>query len=442
MTPHLLPIALLLLSSALPVQGTVGALRGTKVDRGSASALSYKKVSALLTHIDDFFTNQDKVHGILQTYGTIPDPKQRHDVYDSALAAIYFVERGSLTSAKQMLDTMTAGLYNSSHALAGQKIPVTTKLPSGVPPETFRLLVNSVGDCDCVDWASDMGNNAFVGLAFSKYAAATGDSCYALVARDILTAIDASRGCPSSPWKGWKRRLPPMKDHDTRSTEHAIDIGALAQMLEDSQQRSDASIFVARMFNASNPRYVIGTATDGDILSPEWQVITDTTVWNVAADADYAHPEHMAEALKNVIKFNDWTDNGSYGYDYHGVRFSSGGEGIQWEVTASTVVAFDGFMSRHPKYVDDELRDMYASNVSLYRASVEQMIQEYGYMMACIHPNGCWRGVDPPYPYPVKASVAATAWAGLMLLKSNPYITEGVPSFSTAALECIRQYSS
>ena len=40
------------------------------------------------------------------------------------------------------------------------------------------------------DGAVDVGNNAWVGIAFAQYSIASGDECYATVARDLLFAIN------------------------------------------------------------------------------------------------------------------------------------------------------------------------------------------------------------------------------------------------------------
>ena len=55
------------------------------------------------------------------------------------------------------------------------------------------------------DGAVDTGNNAWVGLAFAHYAAASGDACYALVAHDILRALARSEGSAATRSEGSAR---------------------------------------------------------------------------------------------------------------------------------------------------------------------------------------------------------------------------------------------
>ena len=82
------------------------------------------------------------------------------------------------------------------------------------------------------DGAADTGNNAWVGMAFAHYAAASGDSCYALVSRDILHALKFRAACNDT-LGGFASRFAPYP-HFYRSTEHNIDMYALSSILEDS----------------------------------------------------------------------------------------------------------------------------------------------------------------------------------------------------------------
>ena len=74
----------------------------------------------------------------------------------------------------------------------------------------------------------------------------------AIIAQDILPTIGIPTGCPSSAWKGWKRRLPAGGndgEHDAPSVEHAIDIPALARMVEDTSAASNAATCIAHIFD-------------------------------------------------------------------------------------------------------------------------------------------------------------------------------------------------
>ena len=110
-------------------------------------------------------------------------------------------------------------------------------------------------------------------MAFAHYAAATGDSCYALVAHDMLAALVKSTQCADD-LQGFGSRLPPYPTY-YRSTEHNTDMLSLARMLgsDGSAAQQQAHAFVHGMwarllsFNAS---YADGTggATQCDATVP------------------------------------------------------------------------------------------------------------------------------------------------------------------------------
>ena len=51
------------------------------------------------------------------------------------------------------------------------------------------------GGVGVADGALDTGNNAWVGMGFVHFGAATGEECYAAVARDILYALKFRASC-------------------------------------------------------------------------------------------------------------------------------------------------------------------------------------------------------------------------------------------------------
>jgi hypothetical protein len=372
-------------------------------------------VENLIFSLDQWFENRPRYHHIMQTYGEAKEDWDRHDTYDNAVAAIYLVKRGKLAIAKTLLDALAQSLYGIG-AATGESIDTTT-LPS--QPPSFRLLVASISS-NGNDAGTDMGNNAFLGMAFAKYASATNERCYATIARDILAAIDISTGCPSSAWKGWKRRLPAGGEHDARSVEHAIDIAALARMVGDTSAASNAATFIAHTYDPVEQKYTAGTGSGcNNNQRSTWCecVISDTAVWNAAADGDSANPSHLAAAMKKTIDVSHTTDEKD-GYTYSGVRFSSKGSGIQWEVTASTVLAWDHFITTYPNNVDATMHEMYLSKISGYRASIMHMIESYGYMWASVNQQG-FSDTGLGWKYFTRSHTVASAWAGLMLLHSN-----------------------
>merc|ERR1712232_639149 len=109
-------------------------------------------------------------------------------------------------------------------------------------------------------------------------------------------------------------------------------------MLQNDVVQRSAEKFIAHMYtpyDGANGKYLIGTK-DGDICSSQLEYdmpfIADTTFWNIAADGDVKNPRHMATAVKSALMEVDATDE-CQGQKYHGVKFSSNGQGIQWEIT-------------------------------------------------------------------------------------------------------------
>jgi hypothetical protein len=385
----------------------------------------------LLSYIDTWIAGRPQMHGLLRTYDTI----NRHDVYDNALAVCYLTMRRHFTQAKPILDAFARHLYgNSSPDILG--CAISAELPSG--STRLNLLLDSYGDSDR---ATDMGNNLFVGIAFARYAAASGESSYASIAHDILAAIMASRGC-NDELGGIMRRLPSSQMNDMRSCEHNIDLKSLARMLREDAPQKSAEKFVSSLFTpytcngTARAKYRIGTqpAEKGSSFPsssisdwPEGGFVTDTTCWNVLADADSENPASLGQALKSALSEVDATDVYE-GEKYYGVKFSSLGQGIQWENTCSATAAMEHFLRQYPEVVESMVMgDMLKERITLYRDSIKRMLSKYHCMYASVHPTG---DTGLGWKYLVTPHLGATAWAGMQLLHeahghaANPY---GVP---------------
>ena len=115
------------------------------------------------------------------------------------------------------------------------------------------------------DGAVDTGNNAWVGMAFAHYSAATGDACYSTVAHDLLAALSKAMPCPDE-LQGFGSRLAPYPAN-YRSTEHNTDMFALSHMLgaAGAAVETRASAFVHGMWarhvgdEGKDPTYSTGT---------------------------------------------------------------------------------------------------------------------------------------------------------------------------------------
>eukprot|EP00930_Biecheleria_cincta_P058363 TRINITY_DN441_c0_g1_i2.p1 TRINITY_DN441_c0_g1~~TRINITY_DN441_c0_g1_i2.p1 ORF type:complete len:559 (-),score=88.37 TRINITY_DN441_c0_g1_i2:206-1882(-) len=408
---------------------------------------------ALLNSVDSWMLarmrwtpDRQQLTGLLKTY----DGFDRHDAYDNALAAIYLTMRGKLREAKAILDFFIREMYVGTPQGVALE---TDSLPSN--RSQFALLIASYGD---MDTAVDVGNNAWVGIAFARYAAASGSGCYALVAHDILAAIHQGRGCSDS-LGGFMQRL---RGHpqNTRSTEHNIDMKSLARMLHDEALQASAESFIGGMHHeyseGDRAKYLIGT-DNGEPCNARrthWPggFITDTTFWNVLADGDVnapngEGPRRMAKAVGSALQEVDETDVFE-GHAYRGVRFTSLGSGIQWENTASAALAMAHLVETYPETLDTNpgLRELVQQRLDEYRSSIKAMLSKYGFMYASVHEGGSDTGIG--WTYFVKPHLAATAWAGMMLVhqagpdvsvneSGNPYAPppQPVPTKTDVLLE-------
>jgi len=166
-------------------------------------------------------------------------PDGRFDTYDNALAAIYLTKRGLLAEARKVLDAFIALLYPTGDVTPGFDYGAGTPLPSR---RSLTLLAAGYTEVKALpgqyepwesegvaDGAVDTGNNAWVGMAFAHFAAASGKPCYSLIAHDLLAALVKSTQCADD-LQGFGSRLEP-HPANYRSTEHNIDMFALSRML-------------------------------------------------------------------------------------------------------------------------------------------------------------------------------------------------------------------
>ena len=254
------------------------------------------------------------------------------------------------------------------------------------------------------DGALDTGNNAWVGMAFAHYAAATGDGCYADVARDILFALKLRATCDGK-LGGFASRFKPYP-HFYRSTEHNIDMYALSTMLGDGDAAKNAHTFVKGMYSAGgvDGSYATGTgdAHHCDDEVPLAPSAVDAQFWNMLAGADMdaaRKHESIGSALKTAGDAGSkqatvglWQedidrignkDGVGIGNKMYGVRFSTWGHGIQWENTASAAMAMVRYLQL---YKDDEkpLETDVADRVAGARDSLRTLLGVYGCVPASI----------------------------------------------------------
>lgn len=431
--------------------------------------------------VDSFLANHPRSQtGLLQTYGpgslsggscgdecdllepcplfsTIPHC--RFDVYDNALAAIYFIQRGKMADAKKILDAFVYYLYPGNaidyhyypYAYVTQSGRHMTLMAAAYTDE--KSAPGAYSDTPGVaDGAVDVGNHAFVGMAFARYAAKTGDSCFATVAHDIMSVISEEFKCDDAVG-GFMGRGEPFVGH-YRSVEHNIDMFAFAKALGNTHVMDQARKFTENMYG-QNPRfpasYVVGThGTD----KCDTRIVTDTAIsadgqmWNIAAGAD-TDLHHTQGAIDWSLRERDnpYSQVGFFGSDvdqignhgqgagevYHGFRFSNMGNGIQWEITASSLIAMVKFKEENQGESWRVDNNHIRSKITDSRDSIKKLLDVYGSVPSSVlggnhksaahqhfmddFPGGSDTGLGWNYfRYP---HLASTVWSGLALLNQG-----------------------
>jgi len=403
----------------------------------------------------------------------------RFDVYDNSLAAIYYTMRGKHDQAKMILDAFLELLYTNKEVPGNVTYGAYSKLPSGrmltLLAAAYSPIKAEPGDYGLpgvADGAVDTGNNAWVAIAFARYAAATGNQCYALAARDIMTVLSNHQTC-ADPLMGFMARLKPFPN-PTRSTEHNIDIWALARMLKNDDIRDRAQFFVSKMYGYSNnPEFQQAFATGSGcyVHSPsDATTPVDAQTWNILADAA-ADENHRKNAMRWALQpsqdsgmlFVDVDRMGNThglgkGDTWTGFRFSSFGRGVQGENTAAGVMSMVHF--RDLFGVTDAVDVTTAVNAM--RDDLKKMLATYGSVLSSIrggnamshagdhnpnaeYPGGSDTGFQWKYlRYP---HLASTAWTGMMLIlqaddsqtlntNGNPYaVPDGYIADTNAAAQ-------
>eukprot|EP00931_Biecheleriopsis_adriatica_P053964 TRINITY_DN31714_c4_g2_i1.p1 TRINITY_DN31714_c4_g2~~TRINITY_DN31714_c4_g2_i1.p1 ORF type:complete len:654 (+),score=113.53 TRINITY_DN31714_c4_g2_i1:51-2012(+) len=373
----------------------------------------------------------------------------RFDVYDNAVAAIYFTKRGKLEEARNILKAFLRLLYpKPGQHISGPSFGPKDGLPSGrtLTPLAAsytqeQASAGSYSGENVFDGGVDAGNNAWVGLAFAHFADASGQPCFATVARDILWALARSVILCEDKLQGFMARLPPYPGK-YRSTEHNIDIFALARILSDYDTQMRATVFVQNMYGYDqryNHSYTMGTAGDStcDADKRPAPVACDAQFWNLLADIDpqqHRKRSSLAAALipaehgGMLTQDSDIVGNGtSPAIELEGFRFSNWGHGIQWENTASAVMAMSLYRQR---YGEEGLGVNLTQKIQSIQKSVLTLLDTYGVVPASAlggnleawfqndhtseFPGGSDTGIG--WTYLRYGHVASTAWAGLMLL--------------------------
>ncbi|CAE8584011.1 unnamed protein product, partial [Polarella glacialis] len=260
-------------------------------------------------------------------------------------------------------------------------------------------------------------DNAWVGLAFAHYAAASKDSCFATVARDILQALKVSDQCTDA-LQGYTARFRP-SPAKYRSTEHNTDMFALARILGDAGAQKRASDFVHGMYGHDHKyahAYTTGTAgyTECDASTPPAEpVAADVQFLGLLADVDPAE-DRKAAALAFALRparfdgmlthdrdlIGNGSDHADIGHTLEGLRFSSSGHGVQWETTASALMAMSLYKQRYGE--EHHVGVKLGERIAAIRSSFLHLLDTYGAVPASVLGGNleAWKTGDTHAHYP------------------------------------------
>uniref|UniRef100_A0A7S4PSL2 SMB domain-containing protein n=1 Tax=Alexandrium monilatum TaxID=311494 RepID=A0A7S4PSL2_9DINO len=397
-----------------------------------------------------------------------------HVTYDSAMAAIYYTKRGYLDKAKAILDAFRDALYPRDASLL-RPLTHDTLYRGNASRKKITLLAMSYSDERPIpgnyespyvlDARVDTGVNAWVAIAFTHYAAAAKAPCYANVARDILGAVTQSSACVDG-LGGFLARLPPHAEN-FRSTVGNLVILAAARLLGLRRIRGEAAHFVRGMRQDPGYNRRTGSAVRCDDMSlPEGPLPADASFWTLLSDADPIE-ERMTVALTFALRSPGFDGSGvpdSKGFwvqdrdlvwhggagsnsALYGFRYSSNGRGVQWEITASAVMAMLHFKQWYGdeelrlKHYIDRARDSLRSLLAMYKG-VPNSVRGGNHKAWEDVPAGESKfpgGSDSGFGWPDLRylTTGSTAWTGLLLLyqpEFHGYLNEDANPFSLPKL--------
>lgn len=350
-----------------------------------------------------------------QRFGAAGTMLLRADTYDTSVAAIYFMARGDLRRAGDLVDGLCTALEHDG--VGGGRIVSATNADRLIDPS--ECYSTSVFANDGA--TRDVGDACWTGLALTRLYAKTGNYRYLhnamVIGRWLLGSCkvdDAWQGFSGGEDAWGNKRL-------WRSVEHNVDAYALFNnlfSLTGDAAWSDAARWARTLVLACR-------ATDGFYFTGtgETQVLNtgvipaDTQTWSSLAGVDPAGNE---KALSYVIANLVETTAG-----FKGVRFALAGSGVQNEVTAGAAMAL---LLQGGAYADvggSLLASLTSQQTTAPGADGLGIVATPG-TSADTGPGLGWKYYNWPH-------VASTAWTGLAALvvddpSVNPYATVTPPS--------------
>ncbi len=389
---------------------------------------------------------------LIQSYDVpVADPLfasiyHRADIYDTALAAIYYTRRGNLDRARRLLDGIRFVQQNDPVKDPGDASIGDGRLRTSYWANDLLAPDRASPSIDTPDAA--IGNVAWAGIALTHYYNVTGQQAYLDAAKRAAEWIDNhARQSDADGFGGFSLGLdgtnaPILGSTLIRATEHNIDTYALAMnlaVLDDdprwSAMTQRAQQFVQAMFNnqSSEEKYWTGTkpGVGGPIEINHFPVPTDAQTWGALVGVDTADRHEQALRRVSDTPANDPTgliviDDLSDGRTYQGVRFSNGGQHIQVENMAGYALAIaagidDGWLTEQPGDAPGRWGDELAGlidQLDAIRTTADGSDPAGVGLVATPWPAGAATGFGSDYPN--LRHVASTVWTGLALLASHP----------------------
>jgi hypothetical protein len=345
--------------------------------------------------------------------GELGGMHHRADTYDSAVACIFFMERGRMDRARDLGDALVAALNHD--AIGGGRIVAASR--------AHELLDRGLGNTTSIftpdGGRRDVGNMSWAGLALTRLYHKTRAYRYLHAAETIGRWIIGN--CTvTDDWGGFSGG----EDHWGtrylwRSVEHNVDAFAFFANLhhltgDEGWAEASASarklVLACRVTEKSNVVYYCTGTGETQVLN-DTVVPTDTQSWTALAGIDPGANEGYS--LLYMMHHMDETTGG-----FRGTRFARGGRGIQNEATAGAAMAL--WLSRAGLRQASE--PYYASLVR----QIDEAPNADGYGVVATPAPEADTGPGLGWKYFNFLHVASTAWTGLALLAredagANPY---------------------
>jgi hypothetical protein len=335
----------------------------------------------------------------------------RADTYDTAVACIYFLERGKLERARDLADGLVQAM---NHDPKGEgRIVAATRADRLIDPNnnyTTSIFVPDGG-------RRDVGNMSWAGIALTRMYHRSKNYTYLHTAETIGQWI-LSNCSVGDDWKGFSGGETHWSIKEKwRSVEHNVDCVAFFDNLfqltgkkEWETARENARTLVkACYFN--NQYYITGTGLAMDLNKDV--VPTDTQSWTSLAKID---PSTEERSLKFMIDAM-----GAQSAGFEGAKFAMYGREIQNEATAGAAMALWLARDKNPKFETTALKYLQSLENQLTKAP-----NSIGYGIVATPASEADTGPGLGWKYFNLLHVASTAWTGLAFLakekaSANPY---------------------